>query len=88
MPLTMLAGRPATHASRCPTAWSQSPTLSGPPYLSSLLATADTRSATPGLGTIIGCLRKLQGWNLTSILEEYRRHAGPKIRLVNEQVLP
>lgn len=38
-------------------------------------------------GTMIGCLRKLQGWNLTSILEEYRRHAGPKHRLMNEQFI-
>jgi len=38
-------------------------------------------------GTMIGCLRKLQGWNLTSILEEYRRHAGPKFRLLNEQFI-
>ena len=38
-------------------------------------------------GTMIGCLRKLQGWNLASILEEYRRHAGPKFRLLNEQFI-
>ena len=38
-------------------------------------------------GTMIGCLRKLQGWNLTSILEEYRRHAGSKFRLLNEQFI-
>ena len=38
-------------------------------------------------GTIVGCLRKLQCWNLTSILEEYRRHAGPKFRLLNEQFI-
>jgi len=30
-------------------------------------------------GTVIGCLRKLQRWNLTSILEEYRRYAGSKV---------
>ena len=36
---------------------------------------------------MVGCLRKLQGWNLTSTLEEYRRHAGPKIRLLNEQFI-
>lgn len=36
-------------------------------------------------GTVIGCLRKLQRWNLTSILEEYRRYAGSKVRLLNEQ---
>lgn len=31
-------------------------------------------------GTVIGCLRKLQRWNLTSIFEEYRRYAGSKVR--------
>ena len=29
-------------------------------------------------GTVIGCLRRLQGWNLASILDEYRRFAGAK----------
>lgn len=38
-------------------------------------------------GTLVGCLRKLQGWTLTSILEEYRRHAGSKFRLLNEQFI-
>lgn len=38
-------------------------------------------------GTLVGCLRKLQGWNLTAILEEYRRHAGSKRRLLNEQFI-
>jgi len=38
-------------------------------------------------GTMIGCLRKLQGWSLTSILDEYRRHAGAKYRLLNEQFI-
>jgi tyrosine-protein phosphatase OCA1 len=38
-------------------------------------------------GTIIGCLRKLQGWSLSSILEEYRRHAGSKFRQLNEQFI-
>eukprot|EP00741_Cyanophora_paradoxa_P001038 tig00000455_g1000.t1 len=36
-------------------------------------------------GTLIGCLRKLQRWNLTAIFEEYRRYAGSKVRLSNEQ---
>ena len=27
-------------------------------------------------GVVVGCLRKLQRWSLTSILEEYRRLAG------------
>jgi tyrosine-protein phosphatase OCA1 len=39
------------------------------------------------LGTIVGCMRKLQRWNLTSIFEEYRRYAGPKVRLLNEQFI-
>jgi hypothetical protein len=30
-------------------------------------------------GTIIGCMRKLQRWNLTSIFDEYRRHAAGKV---------
>lgn len=38
-------------------------------------------------GTIVGCLRKLQHWNLTAIFEEYRRYAGPKVRLLNEQFI-
>ncbi|KNC76816.1 tyrosine-protein phosphatase, partial [Sphaeroforma arctica JP610] len=38
-------------------------------------------------GTFIGCLRKLQRWNLTSIFEEYRRYAGSKVRLMNEQFI-
>eukprot|EP01119_Soliformovum_irregulare_P018209 TRINITY_DN5535_c0_g1_i1.p1 TRINITY_DN5535_c0_g1~~TRINITY_DN5535_c0_g1_i1.p1 ORF type:complete len:165 (-),score=18.97 TRINITY_DN5535_c0_g1_i1:13-507(-) len=38
-------------------------------------------------GTIVGCLRKLQRWNFTSIFEEYRRYAGNKVRLVNEQFI-
>ncbi|TPX68362.1 hypothetical protein SpCBS45565_g03118 [Spizellomyces sp. 'palustris'] len=41
----------------------------------------------PTLGTVIGCLRKLQRWNLTSIFEEYRRYAGPKVRVLNEQFI-
>lgn len=35
----------------------------------------------------MGCLRKLQRWNLTSIFEEYRRYAGSKVRLQNEQFI-
>lgn len=29
-------------------------------------------------GTIIGCLRRLQGWNLASVSEEYRRFTGSR----------
>lgn len=38
-------------------------------------------------GTVIGCLRKLQRWSLTSIFEEYRRFTGNKVRLINEQFI-
>jgi len=38
-------------------------------------------------GTVIGCLRKLQRWNLVSIFEEYRRYAGTKVSLLNEQFI-
>ncbi|KAI5952240.1 OCA1 [Candida jiufengensis] len=29
-------------------------------------------------GTIVGCLRRLQGWNLASVSEEYRRFTGSR----------
>ncbi|CCG26044.1 Oca1 protein phosphatase [Candida orthopsilosis Co 90-125] len=29
-------------------------------------------------GTIVGCLRRLQGWNLASVSEEYRRFTGAR----------
>eukprot|EP00002_Diphylleia_rotans_P039761 TRINITY_DN9300_c0_g1_i1.p1 TRINITY_DN9300_c0_g1~~TRINITY_DN9300_c0_g1_i1.p1 ORF type:complete len:225 (-),score=46.56 TRINITY_DN9300_c0_g1_i1:297-971(-) len=35
-------------------------------------------------GSVIGCLRRLQGWSLNSILDEYRRYAGNKSRTSNE----
>eukprot|EP00659_Diplonema_papillatum_P016555 gene16555-25392_t len=38
-------------------------------------------------GTVIGCLRKIQRWNLASILTEYRRYAGNRGRLDNEQFI-
>ena len=37
-------------------------------------------------GTVVGCYRKLQRWALSSIFEEYRRYAGMKVRVLNEQV--
>jgi hypothetical protein len=30
-------------------------------------------------GTVIGCMRKLQRWNLTAIFEEYQRYAAGKV---------
>jgi len=38
-------------------------------------------------GTVVGCLRKVQRWNLASIFAEYRRYAGSKVRLMNEQFI-
>lgn len=38
-------------------------------------------------GTVIGCLRKLQSWTLTSIFEEYRRYAGIKYRAIDQQYI-
>lgn len=38
-------------------------------------------------GIVCGCLRKLQRWNLVSILEEYRRFAGDKSRADNEDFI-
>jgi len=38
-------------------------------------------------GTVMGCLRKLQRWALSSIFEEYHRYAEAKGRLANEQFI-
>ncbi|KAF7731202.1 hypothetical protein EC973_000617 [Apophysomyces ossiformis] len=38
-------------------------------------------------GTLVGCLRKLEGWNFSSIITEYRAYAGSKARYVNEQFI-
>eukprot|EP01101_Sappina_pedata_P009070 TRINITY_DN5173_c0_g1_i1.p1 TRINITY_DN5173_c0_g1~~TRINITY_DN5173_c0_g1_i1.p1 ORF type:complete len:250 (-),score=69.79 TRINITY_DN5173_c0_g1_i1:25-774(-) len=38
-------------------------------------------------GTIVGCLRRLQGWNLTSIFAEYRRFTDDKAHILNEQFI-
>ncbi|CAG8574642.1 15122_t:CDS:2 [Acaulospora morrowiae] len=38
-------------------------------------------------GTFIGCLRKLQNWNFSSIIIEYRCYAGNKARYVSEQFI-
>lgn len=38
-------------------------------------------------GIVCGCLRKLQRWNLVSILEEYRRFASDKSRADNEEFI-
>ncbi|KAF8976439.1 hypothetical protein BGZ46_008259 [Entomortierella lignicola] len=39
------------------------------------------------IGTFMGCLRRLQHWNFSSIIVEYRAYAGSKARYVNEQFI-
>ena len=38
-------------------------------------------------GCVVGCLRKVQNWSLTSVFEEYRRHAGAKVRSLDLQFI-
>lgn len=35
----------------------------------------------------MGCLRKVQNWSLTSIFDEYRRFAGAKVRMLDQQFM-
>lgn len=39
------------------------------------------------VGVVVGCLRRLQWWNLNSIVNEYRSFAGDKTRHVHEQMI-
>ena len=34
----------------------------------------------------MGCLRKLQGWSMASIFDEYRRFSGAKLRIADQEV--
>ncbi|ORY34792.1 tyrosine phosphatase family-domain-containing protein, partial [Naematelia encephala] len=38
-------------------------------------------------GCLIGCVRRLQSWSLTSIFDEYRRFSSPKSRAVDQQFI-
>lgn len=38
-------------------------------------------------GCLIGCLRKLQGWSLTTIFDEYRRFSYPKSRSMDQEFI-
>jgi len=38
-------------------------------------------------GCLVGCLRKMQQWSLTSIFDEYRRFAGNKVRVLDQQFI-
>jgi len=37
------------------------------------------------VGCLIGCLRKLQGWTLSSIFDEYSRFAGANFRISDQE---
>lgn len=39
------------------------------------------------VGMLVGCLRRLQRWNLNSAVDEYRAYAGTKTRHTNEQFI-
>lgn len=38
-------------------------------------------------GCLVGCLRKMRGWSLSSILDEYLLYAGPKARMVDQRFI-
>jgi tyrosine-protein phosphatase SIW14 len=38
-------------------------------------------------GVIVGSLRRLMCWSLTSIFDEYRRFAGAKVRMLDQQFI-
>lgn len=38
-------------------------------------------------GCVVGCLRKLQNWDIADVTEEYRRYSFPKSRAVDEQCI-
>ncbi len=38
-------------------------------------------------GCLVGCLRKVQRWSLTQIFDEYRRFAGNKVRMLDQQFI-
>lgn len=38
-------------------------------------------------GCLIGCLRKLQQWSLTTIFDEYRRFSFPKSRSMDQEFI-
>ena len=38
-------------------------------------------------GSVVGCLRKIRGWALSSIFAEYLLYAAPKTRLEDQQLI-
>ncbi|KAI9479132.1 protein-tyrosine phosphatase [Coemansia mojavensis] len=39
------------------------------------------------VGCIVGCIRKLQGWAMTAIFDEYQRFSGTKIRIADQEFI-
>lgn len=39
------------------------------------------------VGSLVGCLRKLQKWSMTSVFDEYRRFAGKAARIADQQFI-
>ncbi|KAG8463388.1 hypothetical protein KFE25_004899 [Diacronema lutheri] len=44
-------------------------------------------SGNHGVGLIVGCLRRLQRWSISSALDEYRSFAAPAARYMTEQAI-
>jgi tyrosine-protein phosphatase SIW14 len=44
-------------------------------------------SGTHQVGALVGCLRRLQRWNLASVFEEYRAYSAPNSRTLCEQFI-
>ncbi|KAJ2488370.1 tyrosine-protein phosphatase siw14 [Coemansia sp. RSA 2050] len=39
------------------------------------------------VGCLVGCIRKLQGWAMTAIFDEYQRFSGTKIRISDQEFI-
>lgn len=38
-------------------------------------------------GCVIGCYRKINGWSMENVLDEYRKYAGAKARVLDEKYM-
>jgi len=38
-------------------------------------------------GCLVGCLRKVRGWSMSAVFDEYRRFAFPKARFMDQQFI-
>lgn len=75
--------------SRLPANSPKSTDTSDPSYINvpSLGSISNGRSGIHEVGILIGILRKLQHWSLSSIIFEYRSYAGPNARFNEEQFI-